>query len=207
MKTIGQLLKEKREERYITTHYLEKSTKIKASFIELIENDDWENLPPFPTVLGFVKSLAKALNVDENTAVAVLKRDYPPKKDNKVVPKPDVKAKVYWGPKMTFGLGVFVALLLFFGYLGFQYYKFTSPPTLTLESPIEGQVVDKKEVTVFGKTDNDVQLLVNNQPVMVADDGRFTVNLEVSENTKEISVIATSRSGKVSEIHRKIEVK
>jgi hypothetical protein len=104
-------------------------------------------------------------------------------------------------------VGVLICVVIFFGYLGFQYFKFISPPTLIIESPVEGQIVKSKTVTVFGVTDNDVQLLINNQPVLVSGDGKFTVDIEVSENTKEILIIGTSRSGKVTTVHRKIEVK
>lgn len=205
MKTVGQIIKNARIESDLTLSQLADKTKIKSSFIELIENEKWDDLPPLPIVLGFVKSISSAIGVNENLATATLKRDYPPKK-LRISPKPDVSSKFFWSPKLTFIFGISFILLIFFGYLGFQYYKFTAPPNLSVDSPTEGQIVSSDKVNVFGKADTDVKILVNNQPVLVGDDGGFSINLDVTTNTKEVDVVATSRSGKVAEIHRKIQV-
>lgn len=205
MKTIGQIIKNARIDKSYSLDYLSDITKIKSSFINLIERESWDDLPPFPTVLGFVKSLAGALKINEKLAVATLKRDYPPKK-LRIVPKKDVTSKVLWGPKMTFILGIIICLVIFFGYLTIQYLNFIGPPKLTVESPRQNQVVNTGSITVFGNTDSDVLVLVNNQPVLVDSDGKFSVDLEVSQNTKEIQIIAKSRSGKETSVRRTIEV-
>lgn len=205
MKTVGQIIKNARESRNYNLSALSAKTKIRASFILAIEKGEWEKLPPFPIVLGFVKSISTALDLNENLATSTLKRDYPPKKLN-ITPKPDVSSKFLWSPKITFFVGIFAVLIIFFGYLGIQYKKFISPPYLQLESPKEGQVVSEGEVAVFGSTDSDAQIAVNNQLVKVSDDGKFTVIIGVSENTRDIVIIATSRSGKVTEVRRKIVV-
>lgn len=206
MKTIGQIIKESRSEKKYSYLDLEEKTKIKGVFIEAIENQKWDSLPPFPTVLGFVKSLSEALDVDEKLSVAVLKRDYPPRKLN-INPKPDVSNKFIWSPRLTFIVGIVSILVLIFGYLGFQYYHFISPPRLLLESPVDGQMVTGGSVLVFGLTDSDAKITVDNQPVVVGDDGHFSVNISVSSDTKEIKTIATNRSGKSTSISRRIEMK
>jgi predicted nucleic acid-binding Zn-ribbon protein len=47
---------------------------------------------------------------------------------------------------------------------------------------------------------------VNDQPIEVSSDGKFSVNLSIVKETKEIMVTASSRSGKVTTVSRKIEV-
>jgi cytoskeletal protein RodZ len=204
MKTIGQILQKERVDKEMTLGDLEKITKIRASFIELIEEEKWEQLPPFPTVLGFVKSISWAVGLDRKMAVAVLKRDYPPQK-LKISPKPDVKNKVLWSPKLTFLLGVTFVLMCLFGYLGYQYYKFVSPPRLRVESPKEEQIIVGDSVNVFGSTDSDAKIEVNDQPVTVSDDGKFSVSLSVAPETREVIVKASSRSGKSTTVSRKIQ--
>ena len=162
-------------------------------------------MPPFPTVLGFVKSLSAALDVDPNMAVAVLKRDYPPKKLN-INPKPDVSNKFVWSPKLTFAIGVGIILVVVLGYLAFQYSHFISPPDLTIESPKEGQIVAGNSVLVFGSTETDAKIIVNNQPVLVSDDGKFSVSIGVTKETREIDIVAVARSGKMTEVKRTIAV-
>lgn len=205
MNTIGQIIKDARIRKDYSLNHLEGITKIKKNFISLIEDEKWEELPPFPTVLGFVKSIAGALEMDERTVVAILKRDYPPKK-LRINPKPDVSRKFAWSPKLTFILGVGVVFTIIFGYLAFQYARFVSPPALNVDSPVENQIVVGGSVLVFGNTDVDVKIMVNNQPVLVDDDGKFSVSIGVANDTKEIVVQAISRSGKERVIRRKIEI-
>lgn len=205
MNTIGQILKSARVAKKYSLLRVEETTKIRSNFIDAIEREKWERLPPFPTVLGFVKSIAGAVGVNEKTAVAVLKRDYPPKKLN-INPKPDVSSKKTWSPKATFIVGVGAVLVAVFGYLIFQYIHFISPPNLTVESPKEGQEITGGSIMVFGTTEADVKLTVNNQPVLVNDNGKFSVDLVVTKETKVVDIVAKSRSGKSTEVHRTIKV-
>lgn len=204
MKTIGQIIGSARKDKNYSFQRLEEITKIKVSFIEAIENERWQDLPSFPTVLGFVKSISSALNLDEKMAAAVLKRDYPPKKLS-INPKPDISDKPAWNPKLTFVLGISAVVLVILGYLGFQYKKFVSPPQISLESPVSDQIVKGNSVLVFGTTDPDVKITVDNQPVIVDENGKFSESIGISPDTKEIVVVAQSRSGKTTTISRKIQ--
>jgi len=205
MNTIGQIIKYARVKKKLSFKKLEEITKIKAVFIKSIEEEKWNTLPTFPTVLGFVKSISSPLGINEKMVIAVLKRDYPPKKTN-ISPKPDLLSRFSWNPKFTFAIGIITVILVVLGYLGYQYAKFVSPPGLTVESPKQNQIVSGKTIPVFGSTDSDVKITVNNQPVLVDTDGKFSVNLEVGSNTKEILIVARSRSGKERIISRKITV-
>jgi cytoskeletal protein RodZ len=206
MKTIGQIIKTARNDKKYSFQNLEETTKIKTSFIIAIENENWQSLPPFPTVLGFVKSISGALDIDEKMAVAVLKRDYPPEKLN-INPTPDVASKPMWNPKLTFILGITLIVVLVLGYLGFQYAKFISPPRIEIVSPVEGQIVSGKTVLIFGSTDLDIKITVDNQPVLVGSDGKFSSNVEVSPTATKVVIKAISRSGKETIIERNIVVK
>jgi hypothetical protein len=137
-------------------------------------------------------------------AVAVLKRDYPLKNLN-INPK-ETKKVFTWSPKLTFTVGVGAIVLAVLGYLAFQYIRFVSPPTLVIESPVEGQVINGNSVLVFGQTDPDAKVIVDNEPVLTDEDGKFSVNIDITPTTKEISIEATSRSGKERIINRTINI-
>ena len=203
MKTIGEVLKEARNKKRYSLEGLEKETKIKKSFIQAIEKENWDALPEYPVILGFVKNIASFLGIDSKGTVALLRRDYPPKVLS-VNPKPDISKEFSWSPKLTFLVGIAIVIVLITGYLGFQYIKFISPPVLQVTSPKEGQVVDEPQVLVEGKTDSEATVKVNNQPVLVGEEGTFSIDLEISQKTEEVDVISTSRSGKISEIKVKI---
>lgn len=205
MKKIGQILKSARIRKKYSLKKVEDLTKIKSNFIDAIENERWEVLPPFPTVLGFVKSVSTTLNINEKTAVAVLKRDYPPKLEP-VSPKPDILLKFVWSPKLTFAVGTIIVLAAILGYLVFQYFRFISSPKLVVDKPKEGQMVIEDFVTVSGNTDTDAKITVNNQPVITDQDGKFSATLEVNAETKEVVIKSISRSGKETMVKRRITV-
>ncbi len=204
MKTIGLIIKEARARRKFSLSKLEKEIKIKKNFLQAIEKEEWGKLPDFAVVAGFVKNISKALNLDEEKSVAVLRRDYPPKV-LAVNPKPDISDKFIWSPKLTFLVGIIVVVMLVLGYLAFQYFRFISPPSLAVTEPKENQVVSEKLLVVSGKTDTDATVKVNNQPAIVDADGKFTTTIEINEKTMEIEVKSLSRSRKESVVRVKIK--
>jgi len=75
-----------------------------------------------------------------------------------------------------------------------------------LVSPTEGQVVNGNSVLVFGSTDMDVKITVDNQPVLVDEEGKFSTDIEISSEATEVVIKAISRSGKETTIVRKISI-
>lgn len=203
MKSIGNILKDARLKKRYSFAFLEKKTKIKRGFIQAIEKEDWEFLPEFPVVSGFVKSLASYLKLDIKLSGALLKRDYS-LKTLPINPKPDVDNKFYWTPKYTFLIGVSVVMIAVGSYLGFQYFKFLSPPKLEVFEPKDNVIITNREVLVYGKTDPDSVVMVNNQPILINDKGEFSAKIEIFEGSKEINVVAKARSGKETIISRRI---
>lgn len=205
MTTIGQLLKDARVKKKISLSTIEKKTKIKKEFILLIEKNDWENLPEYPVVSGFVKNLAVFLKLSPVSANAFLRRDYPPKK-LEVNPKPDVESKFVWSPKLTFAVGISILSLLVLSYLGFEYYKFIKPPEITISSPKENEIIISERIKVIGKTTTDVSLTINNQPIILDQEGNFMTEILITKETTSLVFRATSRSGKQTVLERKIIV-
>jgi len=203
MRTIGKVFKESRIRKKISLSRLEELTKIKKEFIQAIEGENWESLPEYPSVLGFVKSISGRIGIDSKKAVALLRRDYPPR-NVKINPKPDVSKRFVWGPKLTFLAGISIVIIIIVLYLGMEYKKFVSPPKLDLILPKEGQVFNDRHLLVEGATDVDSTIKVNNQPILVNEDGNFSFELEVSEKTKKIVIVARSRSGKETTLERHV---
>lgn len=203
MKTIGKFLKDARVRKRYSLAKVEKATKIKREFIEAVENENWRDLPDYPVVTGFVKNLASYLGLRQERATALLRRDYPPQK-LRINPKPDVSKQFVWSPKLTFLVGVGIVIAVILGYLAFQYAHFIGAPNLEVFEPKEGQVITSTNVKVSGKTTTDAILKVNNQPVLVSDDGAFATEVQIFEGTTELVFKATSRAGKETTVRRKI---
>jgi cytoskeletal protein RodZ len=203
MKTIGETLKEARLKKRHSLAKVEKETKIKKEFVEAIEMENWEELPALPVVTGFVKNIASFLELNPASMAALLRRDYPPQ-ELSINPKPDVSKQFIWSPRLTFLAGIIVVLMIIFGYLIFQYHEFVSLPNLEVIQPKENQIITQREIEVSGKTDPDTVVKVNNQSVLLDEEGNFETKIGIFEGTNEIIIKAISRSGKESEIRRKI---
>lgn len=205
MKTIGILLKEARIKKRYSLSKLQELTKIKKDFIDSIEKEKWSDLPEYPVVVGFVKSLAGCLDVGERQLIAFLRRDYPPKKlPTSINPKPDISNRFVWTPKLTFLIGITLVVLMVLGYLSFQYLRFITPPSLEVMQPKNEEVVKSRKVKVLGKTDADAVVRVNNQPVLIDKEGKFEGQIEIFEGTTSLVIKSVSRSGKETVIERKI---
>lgn len=69
MATVGELFKQKRQEKNLSLHEISEATKISSNFLAAIENDDFKKLPKgiFPKM--FLRAYAKYLELDETQII------------------------------------------------------------------------------------------------------------------------------------------
>ncbi len=67
--TLGEKLRQAREERGVSISEVAEQTRISALYLECIENDDYRTLPGGIFNKGFVKSFAKVVGIDEQEAL------------------------------------------------------------------------------------------------------------------------------------------
>lgn len=84
----------------------------------------------------------------------------------------------------------------------------TVPPTLTVNSPIEGMVTNNATLVVSGVTNDatssPVTLKVNNQPVEVQENGQWSTTIALTEGENTITIVATDSAGKTSTVTRHV---
>lgn len=67
--TLGEKLRQAREERGVSIREVAEQTRISAQYLECIENDDYRTLPGGIFNKGFVKSFARVVGIDEQEAL------------------------------------------------------------------------------------------------------------------------------------------
>jgi hypothetical protein len=77
-------------------------------------------------------------------------------------------------------------------------------PSLTIESPKDGDTLSTSETLVKGKTDQSVAIRINGSPAVVGMDGSFTYSARLKEGDNEISVEATDIAGNSETIVLKV---
>ncbi|MBI4065178.1 helix-turn-helix domain-containing protein [Candidatus Gottesmanbacteria bacterium] len=209
MKTVGSILKEARIGKEITLEQVEKATKIREKFLHAIEADDYTTLPSPSYAKGFVKNYSAFLGLDIEWVLAFFRRQTREPPRSTLLPKQqDELEKPFFRLTPNRFLLLFVAslVLIFLSYLGLQYRKLTSPPFLSIESPKE-QIVKDKRVDILGKTDTDATVTINDVSVFVRSDGRFFDQRILNEGINKIVITSTSRYGKTTTATREVTYK
>lgn len=84
----------------------------------------------------------------------------------------------------------------------------TTPPVLTLSSPVDNLVTNNPSCVVSGVTNDNlsspVTVKVNNQEVSVAENGSFSTTLTLTEGENTITVVSTDGAGKSSTVTRTV---
>ena len=78
-KELGGVLRAKREELGLDYDQISKQIKIKPSYLEALENEEWDRLPSPPFVRGFISSYARVLGLLEEGLLALYQETLPPK--------------------------------------------------------------------------------------------------------------------------------
>jgi cytoskeletal protein RodZ len=203
MRTVGQILKEARENKLYTLEDVEKHTKIRKEMLEALEKDDFDKLPPLTFIQGFIKNYGKFLGLDAAKLLAVFRRDYEAKKHPPMVmeslKKPVGSKKFFLQPSHLIGLTVVLIVLCFFAYLWVEFRQFAGAPELVLSSPVEGQTVEIPVIIVEGQTDPDAKVKINDQNVGVDQDGKFREEIKLAGSTNEITITSTSSFGQAEQ--------
>jgi cytoskeletal protein RodZ len=207
MKSTGQILREARLARKLDLGDVAKITKIRPRFLELLESDDFGQLPNGIVAKGFIKNYGQFLGLNPSYLMAVFRRDFVENRQGQIVPRgmvEPVTKNSLWTPKSTVIALVAFLFTLFLGYLAYQYSLLVGPPSLTLSSPINGIVVSQMTVEVYGKTDPEATISVNDKLVALDKGGQFYVRLELNPGLNKITVTATNKSGKNASVTRKV---
>jgi len=209
-KTIGETLKDERNKHRLRLEDLAKKTRIRASYLQALEENRFEDLPATTFVKGYIKTYAHVFGFDHQPLLAMLRRDYKESAKGRLIPREFIKPilkKRARKSSVTAVLVVLVAIFLsLFSYVGFQWYNLTKPPKLEVSLPKEQDIVSSK-VVVEGETLQDAIVTVNDQPVALQQDGSFKTEVIVPNEGISLFVIeAKDRRGKVSTVHRSVTV-
>jgi len=201
MKTVGEILAEKRNKLGLTLEEVEKTTKIRKKNLLSLENGNWESLPSSTFVKGLIKNYGKFLGLDEKELLAFYRREFDERREQKrnFANKKTTKERWFRLTPQTVTVGVIVLIVLLVGgYLFFQYESFTGPPLLEISEPKDDIKTNKLEVNLVGKTWEDAILKVNGEKVSLSPGGTFSLPVKLNQGLNTIVVTAENRFGKIS---------
>ncbi|OGI25158.1 MAG: hypothetical protein A3J76_03060 [Candidatus Moranbacteria bacterium RBG_13_45_13] len=200
--TLGEQLKKLRSDGRVTLHEVSRETKIPVKYLVMIEEGDYEKLPPDVYVKGFLKSYAEYLGVDTGKLISLYLRDKDIKKNLgknghiDEAPKAPKVPRFVITPKMMTAAAVVLVAISGFYYLYREIGRFAALPRLVVTEPTGDISIEGNSITVSGLTDQDAKLAINGEPVMVKENGEFQENILLQEGVNTVIVSAMNRFGK-----------
>lgn len=199
MKTVGQLLHGERNKKNISIEELSIATKIDEKYIEALEQDRYDDLPTETFTKGFIRNISLRLGANPEEFIAVFRRDYRnPDLKNGSKQSKIKKIKI---PQMSSQLlPIFLGVIVFLIYLGFQFRAILTPPPLTINKPLSGSVLSSP-IDIQGSTSSDSLVTINTDNVVKPDqNGAFQISLSLPVGETKLMIKATNRFGKSQNI-------
>ncbi|MEA2097616.1 MAG: helix-turn-helix domain-containing protein [Patescibacteria group bacterium] len=212
--TAGECLKKKREEIGISIKEISEKLKIKVSYLEDLEENNYDKLPPDVYVKGFIRSYAQFVGFNAQKMVDLYSKEKAI--DDKVENKKNPKRKINKERKflvsnyiiITPKILTVVLSLLFLSIVGYylwhQISSFNSTPYLFISSPVADQISDKSEIEVAGQTEAQATLKINEEDVFIDSDGYFSEIIILESGNNIIVIEATNRFNRTTRQVRNI---
>lgn len=198
--TLGEKLKKLRSDKRISLNEVSRLTKIQIAYLEYLEEGEYEKLPADVYVKGFLRSYADFLGVDGQIMLKLyekekgirnnLEKKRKPKKE-KVKPL-NVSSFIFTPQKILF-LAIFVIVLCGLIFLFREINSFGSQPSLVIFSPENNSEVSENSIFVEGTTDKDALLFINEQPILVGDEGKFKESVTLQAGINSINIKAINK--------------
>lgn len=211
MITAGEVLKQKRESLGKDLKTVSADTKIQKRFLEYIENDQYDKFDSDVFASGFIKIYSRYLGLDVDKMLAVYRRSNlkekaaEDKKQRKSIkPKKDFKLNIT--PQIIAMIASTIFLLSIVGYIGFQIYKFQTPPQLSILQPQEEEIFDTEKLLVKGSTENNTTVTINGEQVKTDTLGYFEKEITLNEGINTINITARKNSNTQLETSKNIKV-
>ena len=194
MITAGDVLKNKRESLGKSLETVSLDTKIQRRFIKYMENNQFSYFDSEVFLTGFIKIYAQYLNLDVDKVLALYRRSNPKKKETfqnkeKKTFKKKIRLNIF-NPKTLITILLVLFLAGIIGYIGFQIYKFQSPPSLSISQPVDDEKFEEEEIVVKGKSEPNTTIEINGSPTEISSDGRFEKSIKLKEGVNIITVKA-----------------
>ncbi len=170
---------------------ISKKIKVPVKYLEAIENEQINCFPQEPYCSLIIKDYADYLGLNGTDILALFRRDFEQKRKSKTTQDKNFS----FTPKFTFVVSIIAVIILFSFYLITEYYKFHQPPKLKVNWPLE-VTLSSSTFEVTGITDPESTIRVNDDLIIVNNDGSFKDQVSLSSGDNKIIVESTSPNGK-----------
>ncbi|OGF34192.1 hypothetical protein A2482_03705 [Candidatus Falkowbacteria bacterium RIFOXYC2_FULL_48_21] len=212
LETLGEKLRQHREKNGWS---LEKAARLISTNVEnviKIENNDYVAMPPAVYATNILKNYAKILQLNPIMVVECYEKE---KLLFDKTRQRGTKQKIsrlyqamndFLNPRTLKYLIIISLSAAIVVYLGFEVNRIISPPMVEIFSPADDLTTENGQVTIAGQTEKEVSVQINDQPLLIDQDGRFTLTLNLQNGLNIVKISARKKHSKETVIHKKIMV-
>jgi len=212
-KTLGEKLKEVRQESGFSRQDVENNIKISKKYIGYLEESKYEKLPGEIYIKSFLKKYADFLSVNKEKVLKLFEKE---KKvyqkldsyDNRQYLPPKDRVKFpFLNPKNLRNIVIILLILVILLYLGWELTNIIAPPKLEISYPPEDFITTEKNLILRGETEPEINVLVNGEEVDVEKSGSFKQEILLKEGVNVIEITAHKKQGEENKITRQVLLK
>lgn len=204
MKTVGEILRQKRGELGRDLDDLSKRLKVRKDYLLALEEDNYQAIPGgAPIITGILANYSLALGLDPVKMRAIFRRDYIAGPKSILPPAELAKKSFSWTPAYTVASAFLVLAIL----VGVFYYSRSfflgGPPVVDLDSPAEGELITGSKVIVKGKIKRGDVVSVNGEKILLSADNSFEVEFDCRPGENLILIEASNPQGEEVQLTRR----
>ncbi len=209
MKSIGNILSTNRQLKKMSIEDVQKFTKIHKKYLIALEADDYSIFDNKVHAKGFLKIYTDFLTLDTEEIIALWRREYEATFDKKAFVPLEKRTKLGFDSLNITPTNALLTLcigfvILFFGYLFYQYKNYTGNPKLEVASPVNNLISQESLIDFTGSTDLDSEVFINTQQVVLQADGSFALSVKLKEGINTFSITSVNKLGKKTDVLRTV---
>jgi cytoskeletal protein RodZ len=200
---LGEVLRTAREARGVDLPRVERDTKIRARYLQALEDGDYAELPGAVYTKGFLRNYGAYLGLDTEYLIDLYRLESAqPTVEKPTVPTPPRPISTRRSRPLVVTPGAIMAALLTVGvaifiiYLVAEFVTFAGTPELNVTAPAgDVPAYDQLEYTIIGSTEPNSRVTVDGlreNPTVTADrNGNFTIVVGLVPGSNVITLMAT----------------
>jgi len=194
---------------------LEKATqdlKIDIKYLQALEEGEYDRLPKGIYGKNFLREYCYYLRLNYKQMLQLYEKEeslyYSKEKDKVIFSHQKPKSRYFLSlPKLIRSIILVVVIFACFIYLGFRVRKVIAPPALDIGFPPESYITKDVKIKVQGKSEPEVDIIINGQEVVSDEQGQFFQEINLKKGMNIINIEANKKYGRDTEVVRQVLVK
>lgn len=204
---LGERLIKMRNDRHVSIADVSRNTGIQIAYLEYLEMGIFEKLPAEVYVRGFLRRYAEYLGVSEESILRQYDRERGMNRSLNQNKKKEQSSfargafqripSAIVTPRRIVVTFFVCAALAGFSYVYNEYRLFVAEPVLVVMEPLEEVMkINQSFLAVAGKTDPDSRIYINDQAILVDENGSFREQIGLQDGVNTLVVRSVNRFGK-----------